>query len=157
MPLPSLQDTLPKSACLYFSNPVYSGCGFREGRGGAIIVNMPPRRSNPKTMHQAGELRLNQTPQEAKLWSELRAHRLGGIGFRRQHAIGTYIVDFCAPKEKLIIEVDGSQHIDLEEYDRERTAFLRSQGYRVIRFTNDDVRKDFETVLKKILLFAEAE
>lgn len=106
-------------------------------------------------MHQAGELRLNQTPEEAELWSRLRAHRLAGIGFRRQHAIGTYIVDFCAPKEKLIIEVDGSQHIDLEEYDQERTAFLQSQGYVLIRFTNDDVRKNLETVLREILLFAE--
>ena len=58
-------------------------------------------------MHRAGELRLNLTPEEAKLWSHLRAHRLAGIGFRRQHAIGSYIVDFYAPSKKLIIELDG--------------------------------------------------
>lgn len=107
-------------------------------------------------MRQAGKLRLNQTPEEAKLWSRLRAHRLAGIGFRRQHAIGKYIVDFCAPKEKLIIEVDGSQHTELEEYDQERTLFLQSQGYRVIRFTNADVKKNMETVLGEILRFREA-
>ena len=126
------------------------------GQGGAIIVDMPPPRSNPKTMHRAGELRLNQTPEEAKLWSRLRAHRLAGIGFRRQHAIGSYIVDFCAPKKKLIIEIDGGQHTDLQEYDEERTVILQSQGYRVIRFSNDDVRKNVEAVLREILLAVEA-
>src|SRR3990172_5707339 len=149
MPLPSLRDSLPKSALFIFLKIILFWLRIWGGQGGAIIMNMPPRRSNPKTMHQAGELRLNQTLEEAKLWSRLRAHRLAGIGFRRQHAIGTFIVDFCAPKEKLIIEVDGSQHIDLEEYDQERTAFLQSQGYHVIRFTNDYVRENVETGLRK--------
>ena len=74
---------------------------------------MRRKRSTPKMMHRAGELRLNLTPEEAKLWSHLRAHRLAGIGFRRQHAIGNFIVDFspkgtlCAPSKKLVIELDG--------------------------------------------------
>jgi very-short-patch-repair endonuclease len=111
---------------------------------------MPPRRSDAKTMRWARELRLNQTPEEARLWSRLRAHRLAGVGFRRQHAIGNYIVDFCAPRKKLIIEVDGSQHIDFETYDEDRTAFLYAKGYRVVRFSNDDVRRNIESVLAEI-------
>lgn len=89
--------------------------GGRVGRG----VKMRLKQSNPKTMHRAGELRRNQTPAEAKLWAYLRAHRLEGVGFRRQHAIGPYITDFCAPRRKLVIEVDGGQHLDQTEYDRE--------------------------------------
>jgi len=68
---------------------------------------MSEKRSTPKIMRRAGELRLNLTPAEAKLWSRLRAHRLNGVGFRRQHAIGKYITDFCAPRSMLIVELDG--------------------------------------------------
>ncbi len=74
------------------------------------------------------ELRKNMTDAEIKLWSRLRAHQIENTHFRRQHAIGNYVVDFCAPLEKLIIEVDGGQHIDQAEYDAERTSFLKSQG-----------------------------
>lgn len=68
-------------------------------------------------MRRAGELRINPTPAEAKLWSHLRAHRLNGVGFRRQHAIGNYIADFCAPGKMLIVELDGSQHLEQEMKD----------------------------------------
>lgn len=112
---------------------------------------MTERRSTPKTMRRAGELRLNLTPAERKLWGYLRAHRLGGVGFRRQHAIGNYITDFCAPGKMLIIELDGSQHLEQEDYDAERTAFLESKGYRVLRFYNNDVMKNIEKVLEVIL------
>lgn len=111
---------------------------------------MTERRSTPKIMRRAGELRLNLTPAENKLWSRLRAHRLGGVGFRRQHAIGNYITDFCTPSKMLIIELDGSQHLEQEEYDAERTAFLESKGYRVLRFYNNDVMKNIENVLEVI-------
>jgi very-short-patch-repair endonuclease len=109
------------------------------------------QRSTPKIKHRAVELRHNQTPAEAKLWSRLRAHQLNGVGFRRQHAIGNYIVDFCAPSQKLIIEVDGGQHLEQEEYDAERTAFLTSKGYRVLRFWNNDVLAEIESILNVIL------
>ena len=102
-------------------------------------------------MHRAAELRREPTPAETKLWARLRAHRLGGIGFRRQHAIGPFIVDYCAPRQKLIIELDGSQHLDQEEYDAERSAFLESMGYRVLRFWNSDVINNVEGVLGIIL------
>ncbi len=90
------------------------------------------------------------TPAEAKLWTHLRAHRIGDVHFRNQHAIGNYIVDFCAPRKKLIIELDGSQHSEQEEYNEERTAFLKSKGYHVLRFWNNDVLNNLDSVLTVI-------
>jgi very-short-patch-repair endonuclease len=112
---------------------------------------MPSKITTPKMMHLAGKLRQNQTEAEAKLWSRLRAHRMAGVQFRRQHAIGNYIADFCSPRRKLIIEVDGSQHLNQSEYDSERTRYLEAQGYRVIRFWNNDVMNNIELVLSAIL------
>src|SRR3989304_2244073 len=105
---------------------------------------MPAKRSNPKTMHRAGALRREPTPAERKLWSVLRGDKLNGVNFRRQHAIGNFIVDFVSIKKRLIIELDGSQHLEQAEYDVERTKYLESQGYKVIRFWNDQVEKDVE-------------
>jgi very-short-patch-repair endonuclease len=81
-------------------------------------------------MNKAGELRRELTLAERKLWSSLRANKLNRVNFRRQHAIGNFIVDFVSVKRKLIIELDGSQHVDQEEYDVERTKYLESQGYK---------------------------
>jgi very-short-patch-repair endonuclease len=92
----------------------------------------------------------NQTPAEEKLWTHLRTHRTGDVHFRRQHAIGNYIVDFAAPRKKLIIELDGGQHLEQEEYDQERTAFLNAKGYKVLRFWNNDVLNNLEGVLAVI-------
>jgi very-short-patch-repair endonuclease len=111
---------------------------------------MPAKRSNPKTMHRAGELRREPTLAESKLWAYLRGKKLNGVSFRRQHTIGNYIVDFCAIKQKLIIELDGSQHLEQEEYDLERSAYLESQGFKVIRFWNNDVMNDIQSVLSAI-------
>ena len=96
-------------------------------------------------------MRHNQTEAERKLWQVLRTHGLENIHFRRQHAIGSYIVDFCAPREKLIIEVDGGQHLEQQEYDLERTAFLESKGYRVLRFWNSEVTDNPDGVINMIL------
>lgn len=101
-------------------------------------------------MHKAGQLRKEPTPAESKLWSRLRNDQLG-VAFRRQHAIGKYIPDFCSPKAKLIIELDGSQHLEQEEYDEERTKYLESLGYKVIRFWNNDVMNDIEGVIIAIV------
>jgi len=111
---------------------------------------MPPKVSTPKMQHRAGELRQNQTEAEAKLWSRLRAHRMAGVQFRRQHAIGKYVVDFCSPRSKLIIELDGSQHLDQVEYDLERTKYLEAKGYRVLRFWNNEVMNEIDAVLNVI-------
>ena len=67
---------------------------------------MPPKRSNPKIMHRAGELRKELTPAERKLWSRLRGNKLNGVNFRRQHAIGNYIVDFCRNKINFYTNLD---------------------------------------------------
>ena len=111
---------------------------------------MPAKRSNPKTMHQAGELRKELTDAERKLWAYLRGDKLHGINFRRQHAIGNYIVDFVSIKRKIIIELDGSQHLEQEEYDKERTKYLESKGYKVIRFWNNQVMNEMNGVIAEI-------
>ncbi len=108
-------------------------------------------RSTPKNLHLAGSLRHQQTPAETRLWAHLRSHRVDGIHFRRQHAIGDYIVDFCSPAQKLVIEVDGSQHLDLEKADAKRTAYLESRGYRVIRFWDGQVLSSIEEVMSVII------
>ncbi len=87
---------------------------------------------------------------ETKLWMFLRTLREQGVHFRRQHAIGSYVTDFCAPRHHLVIELDGSQHLDQEDSDNERTAFLRAQGFRVLRFWNDQVMTDVEGVMRAI-------
>ncbi len=109
-----------------------------------------PRRSNPTTMHQAGELRKELTPAERKLWSRIRNDQLNGVNFRRQHAVGKYIPDFCSPKEKLIVELDGSQHLEQQEYDAERTKYFESLGYKVIRFWNNQILNDMNGVILAI-------
>ena len=101
-------------------------------------------------MHRAGELRKELTPAEKKLWAYLRGDKLNGVNFRRQHAIGNYIVDFVSIKKKLVIELDGSQHLEQEAYDIERTRYLESQGYKVVRFWNNQVENDINGVFQAI-------
>jgi very-short-patch-repair endonuclease len=108
------------------------------------------KRSNPKTKHNAIQLRKKSTPAERKLWSRIRNDQLG-VTFRRQHAIGNYIPDFCCPKAKLITDLDGSQHLEHIEYDEERTKYLGSLGYKVIRFWNNDVTNNIDGVILAIL------
>jgi very-short-patch-repair endonuclease len=96
------------------------------------------------------DLRRNPTPAEASLWQALRRNQIDGVHFRRQHPIDAYIVDFCAPRLKLIVEVDGSQHKDQQEYDQMRTADLERKGYKVLRFWNHQVLNDLEGVLQEI-------
>ena len=109
------------------------------------------RRSAPKGYDNAHRLRKNLTPAEKKLWVYLRGDKLNNINFRRQHAIGNYVVDFCSIKQKIIIELDGSQHLEQTERDDERTRYLQSQGYKVIRFWNNAVMNDINAVIEVIL------
>jgi very-short-patch-repair endonuclease len=103
-------------------------------------------------LEYARALRANQTEAEDKLWSRLRAGRLRGLKFRRQIAFSAnYIADFVHSKSKLVIEVDGSQHADHSDYDNRRTAFFASQGYRVLRFWNNEVFENMDGVLTAIL------
>jgi very-short-patch-repair endonuclease len=108
------------------------------------------KRSNPKAKHNAIQLRKKSTPAERKLWSRIRNDQLG-VNFRRQHAVGNYIPDFVCIEKKLIIELDGSQHLEQEEYDQERTEYLNSLGYKVIRFWNNEVTNNIDGVILAIL------
>lgn len=110
------------------------------------------KRTDSKTFARAKQLHRKLTPADVKLWARLRANRLEGVHFRNQHAIEKYIVDFCAPRKKLIIEIDGRHHIDQEDYDKERTLFLESKGCTILRFWNNDVMNDMEGVLRAIIL-----
>ena len=111
---------------------------------------MPLIRASPKSYELARQLRKEPTQAERRLWSVLRGNKLNGVSFRRQHAIGKYIVDICAVKKKMVIELDGSQHVEQSEYDIQRTAYLKSQGYKVMRFWNDQVMKDMESIIRSI-------
>ena len=111
---------------------------------------MPLKRANPESYELAKRLRKEPTPAERRLWMVLSGNKLSGVRFRRQHAIGKYVVDFCSVKSKLVIELDGSQHLEQSEYDIQRSAYLESLGYKVIRFWNDQVMNDIESVIRSI-------
>lgn len=111
---------------------------------------MHHKRTTPKIFYRAKELRRATTPAERKLWKRLRNHQLNGLGFRRQHALGNFIVDFCCPERKYIIELDGDTHASQVEYDEARTEWLNKHGWRVMRFTNRDVESNLEGVLKVV-------
>ena len=97
-------------------------------------------------------LRKNQTIFENKIWNSLRGRRFLDFKFRRQRPIGPYIVDFVCFKKKIIIELDGSQHQEQQNYDLERTKYLESQGFKVLRFWNNQIAYEYENVLAAIYL-----
>ena len=96
-------------------------------------------------------LRTNQTDAESRLWYHLRNRRFQGWKFRRQHILQGYIVDFVSLERKLVIELDGGQHAEQEAYDNQRTQVLEKDGFKVIRFWNNDVLTNLEGVLETIL------
>jgi len=98
-------------------------------------------------------LRKNQTPQEGKLWYNLRNKQLYNLKFRRQVKFGSYVADFCCPSKKIVIEIDGGQHNeDLNiEKDKVKQKFIEKQGYKVLRYWNNDVDDNLEGVVEDIL------
>lgn len=100
----------------------------------------------------ARRLRKEMSDTEKKLWKHLRSRRFEGYKFRRQHPIGEYIADFCCVERRLVIEVDGGQHADEinVQKDCERTAYMGQRGYHVIRFWDNDVLNDTDTVMRQI-------
>ena len=96
----------------------------------------------------AGRLRRAMTPAERALWAALSGRQLDGLRFRRQHPLGPFILDFCCPARKLVIELDGAGHADEDQAQRDaaRTAQLQSHGYRVLRFRNEQVLADLAAV-----------
>jgi very-short-patch-repair endonuclease len=105
-----------------------------------------------RDLERARRLRRDMTDAERKLWHALKAHRFGGVGFRRQVPLGPYVVDFASHSARLIVEVDGGQHAEARAaaFDRTRTEWLIQRGYRVLRFWNNDVLSNLEGVLTEI-------
>ena len=110
---------------------------------------MPDRR----LIHFARDLRKASTDAERRIWSYLRAHRLGGHAFRRQCPVAGYIADFYSHAARLVVELDGGQHTDPEvvEYDRRRTEAMTAEGIGVIRFSDVDALRDSDAVAEAIL------
>ena len=98
----------------------------------------------------ARKLRKNLTEAEKVLWQRLRLRQLHGYKFRRQCAIGHYVADFACFERKLIIEIDGGQHSDQVSHDSERTKWFESQGFRVMRFWNNQMLKETDAVIEVI-------
>ena len=107
---------------------------------------------NPNLKHISRRLRREMTESEQVLWSHLRRKLMLGVHFYRQKPVGNHVVDFYAPKAGLVIEVDGSQHMDANhaQNDARRDKFLASQGLIVMRFTNLQVLQERDAVLEVI-------
>ena len=113
-------------------------------------------RIHPTIRRFARELRQPQTPTEATLWRYLRNRNIK-FKFRRQHPIDFFIIDFYCAEAKLLIEIDGESHLANEqmEYDQARTEHLEGLGYKVIRFTNNDVRYNIKEFVSEIIRVVE--
>jgi len=100
-------------------------------------------------------LRKNMTQQEQKIWSVIRNRQFYGFRFLRQYVIGSYIVDFICRERNIIIEIDGGQHNTSESivYDEERTKYLETKGYKIIRFWNCDIDNNIEGVYEELKKF----
>ncbi|GAB4350433.1 MAG: hypothetical protein Kow006_13210 [Gammaproteobacteria bacterium] len=115
-----------------------------RGEGSSVMEDRMDRRRFAKALRQ------NMTDAERLLWKQLRAHRLLGQKFRRQAPIGRYVVDFVHFGARLVIECDGGQHNDSED-DRQRDAWLRLQGFHILRFWNHEILNETDAVLTAIL------
>ena len=100
-------------------------------------------------------LRSNMSDVEQALWHLLQCRQISGLKFRRQHPFGDYILDFVCLENKLVIEVDGGQHGQQAGYDENRTQKLQAAGFCVLRFWNNEVLKEIESVKEKIWLAAQ--
>lgn len=139
-------------------SPSPQGRVASEGEPGGVLTRIT-RTGRPLSRLPVGlgrHLRQSATPGERRLWAELRDLRAQGLHFRRQVAIGTFVVDFACLRRKLVIEIDGSQHNNdaHAERDRLRDAELQSSGFNVLRFWNTDVSSNLGTVLDTICAYA---
>ena len=107
---------------------------------------------NPQQLAFARKLRSQQTEAERTLWSRLRSRQLDGAKFRRQQPLGPYFVDFVTFERRLIVEIDGGQHsaADARERDASRTVWLQENGYRILRFWNNEVLANIDGVLERM-------
>lgn len=108
------------------------------------------RGADEPSIKRSRQLRRTMTPAETRLWAALRNRQLDGLKFRRQQALGPYILDFVCAEKRLIVEVDGAVHDDQMDYDAARTEHLNAYGYRIVRFRNDEVLNELGTVLETI-------
>ena len=108
------------------------------------------RKSRAVNRLRAREMRHAPVSAEKLFWNEVRDRRLGGHKFRRQYLIGPFVVDFVCVEKKLIVELDGVLHADRPNYDKERDEFLEAQGYRVMRFRNEELAGDVAATLTVI-------
>ena len=99
---------------------------------------------------RARRLRHDRTEAERRLWARLRDRRLSDAKFRRQHPVGPFITDFCCREQGLVVELDGGQHASRQEADQRRATFLGQQGYRVLRFWDNEVFENIDGVLHRI-------
>ena len=102
-------------------------------------------------LERAKKLRREMTLAEKMLWKELKANRLNGLHFRRQQVVHGYFPDFYCHQHELIVELDGGIHELQKEYDADREAYLIALGFRIIRFKNDEVFRNLQSVLQKIV------
>jgi len=125
-----------------------------QGTGAADRIGPRYRLNKVKTIsltyNRARRLRRDQTDAETKLWARLRSRRFFQFRFRRQFPIGNFIADFACPQSRLVIELDGSQHLDLAAKDAWRTKLIEQRGYTVIRFWDAEVLTDIDGVLQRI-------
>jgi very-short-patch-repair endonuclease len=108
------------------------------------------RGSSPDIEQAAKGLRKQPTPAASRLWGALRNKNLHGFHFRRQHPVGRFIADFYCSACKLVIEIDGEIHSEQSEYDAARTREIEVYGYRVIRFKNQQILNNLNSVLEAI-------
>lgn len=127
-----------------------------RGQGEGPVRSIPGSHKVPALLRErARELRANQTDTEGLLWWYLRDRRFNGYKFKRQHPVKPYILDFVCLEQKLVVEVDGSQHGEQIEYDTARTVFLNALGFEVLRFSNVDILHNMEPVLEIISICLE--
>jgi very-short-patch-repair endonuclease len=108
------------------------------------------RGTTPEIEAAARNMRRNMTPAEQVLWEALKGRQVAGLKFRCQHPVGPFILDFYCPARKLVVEVDGGVHDGQAEYDEARTQQLNDYGYQVLRFRNDEVLNNLDSVLVRV-------
>jgi len=123
--------------------------------GGVIKIIMEEKivrvYRRPEKQALAEQMRQEMTPSEKRLWERLRANRLNGLSFRRQQVIGGFIADFYCRSARLVIECDGNVHAAQVKYDRERDRIISTYNLRVLRFMNDQINHNLQTVLADIV------
>ncbi len=110
---------------------------------------MPRIVNNRKRLETRRDLRKKLTKQELILWNEIRNNKMG-YKFKRQVSIGPYFADFYCKEKNLVIEVDGAQHLENKEYDKERNLYMKSFGLITLRFWNSEIENKLNNVLDKI-------